>query len=267
MCSCRPLSSAELVAAVCQDPDTDETDEIDISMDIVLDACQNLLVVDQELNICRFSHLSVQEYFENHHWSSCEIDCLVGKVCLSLLINNPSTATHAQPLGNGLGENSVCDCLEYVCLNWATHVQRLEENETFEKRLTALLKTFLGSMEQSSLAYQNWHKMVGNYFHNFNPRIVNYYALPLYQDYKRLSPCLRSSLAVVKFGFHKILLDWWTVGFADVNEKISCGDSLLILEAMRVSLSIAADLLKKGADVNASGGRYGSALQAASFSG
>lgn len=84
-CSCRSLSSAELVVAVCQNPETNDIDKIDVSINVVLGACQNLLVVDPEQNFCRFSHLSVQEYFETYHWSSCESDCLVGKVCLSLL--------------------------------------------------------------------------------------------------------------------------------------------------------------------------------------
>jgi ankyrin repeat domain-containing protein 50 len=67
MCSCKPLSPKSLVAAVCQHPEDKETQPIDIDMDFVLDACRNLLVVDTHLRVCRFSHLSVQEYFEEHH--------------------------------------------------------------------------------------------------------------------------------------------------------------------------------------------------------
>lgn len=88
MCSCTPLSSAKLVAAVRQDPETDAITSVDINMSIVLDACHNLLVVDQQLGVCRFSHLSVQEYFENHHWNRSQANGLVAKVCLSLL-NDP----------------------------------------------------------------------------------------------------------------------------------------------------------------------------------
>lgn len=67
ICSCWPLSPAELVTAVCQDPNTDELDEIDIKINVVLDACQNLLVVDQELDVCQFSHLFIQKYLETHY--------------------------------------------------------------------------------------------------------------------------------------------------------------------------------------------------------
>lgn len=264
MCSCRPLSPAELVTAICQDPDTDEIDEIDIDIEFVLEACHNLLVVDQELNICRFSHLSVQEYFESHHWSSCETDSLVGKVCLSLLINNNSTAQKqvAQRTKKKDSDNGAHRFLEYACLHWGTHVQRLEEKGIIENRLTALLKQFFGSSNQSSLAYQNWHKMVAKYF---DRKYLGYrYDLPLRKDYRQLSPCSWASLTIVTLGFSKSVRDWWTVGIADINRKNSTGHSLLMVGAMKGRTSIVEYLLEKGADVNTSGGRYSSPLQAAS---
>lgn len=73
-----------------QDPDTDEIDEVDININTVYGACQHLFIVDPELNVCRFSHLSVGEYFETL-WRTCRADCLVGKVCLSFLISNSTT--------------------------------------------------------------------------------------------------------------------------------------------------------------------------------
>ncbi|MCJ1271985.1 hypothetical protein MMC22_011891, partial [Lobaria immixta] len=265
MCSCRPLSPAELVAAVCQDPDTDEIDEVDIDIKVVLGACQNLLVVDQELSVCRFSHLSVQEYFETYHWNSCETDCLVGKVCLSLLLNNSNTSKCHEPSTKKRGKDrSAHDVLEYVCLYWPTHVKRLEDKGVVEQSLSALLKRFLGSMDESSLAYQNWYKTIGKHSISGSAYRSNGF-LPYV--YHQLSPCTRASLAILRFGFREIILDWWTVGFADINQKNSSGDSLLLLGAMRGSVSIVEDLLEKGADVNASGGYYGSALQMASYLG
>lgn len=77
-----------LIAAVCQDPEDDEPQPVDIDIEIVLDACHNLLSVDSELNVCRFAHLSVQEYFEQHRCSTSQANGLVGKVCL-LLLNHP----------------------------------------------------------------------------------------------------------------------------------------------------------------------------------
>ena len=269
MCSCRPLSPAELVAAVCQDPDTDEIDEIDIKIRAVLGACQNLLVINQELNVCRFSHLSVQEYFETHHWTLCEPDILVGKVCLSLLVDNSIISKQfAQSAGGTRRDQDTHDILKYACINWVTHVQRLEKKGIVEDRLTSLLKKFLGSMDQSSLAYQNWHRMVGDYFDTPSVRRSGRFrTLPFHQKYLRLLPSTQASLAISIFGLHKVIFDWWTVGFADVHQKNSSGESLLLLGAIGGSVSIVEHLLQKGADVNTSGGFYDNALQAASYFG
>src|SRR5215471_9516111 len=87
MCACRLLDTELLVAAVCQDPEDEKTQAVDIGVDIefVLDACRNLLVIDTQLDVCRLSHLSVQEYFEEHHWNTSQTNGTVAKVCLSLL--------------------------------------------------------------------------------------------------------------------------------------------------------------------------------------
>ena len=68
MCSSRPMGSVELVEAVCQNPETEATDPVDVSIttEFILDACNNLLMIDQS-KVWRFSHLSVQEYLEAHH--------------------------------------------------------------------------------------------------------------------------------------------------------------------------------------------------------
>jgi hypothetical protein len=68
MCSSRPLKTWELEAAVCQDPETEATNPDCIDIGFILAACHNLLMIDQSNN-CRFSHLSVQEYLESHQYN------------------------------------------------------------------------------------------------------------------------------------------------------------------------------------------------------
>lgn len=155
MCSRDPLSPATLTAAVCQDPRTDVTDDIDIDFSFVLEACRNLLVIDQELDICRFSHLSVQEYFEDHHWKQDETNGLVGKVCLSLL-NDPQQNTSLPDL-----ENDMNGLLRYARFHWMTHVVQHEHGGYHvDSRMAILLKRFLGSMNESGLAYRKWYESI-----------------------------------------------------------------------------------------------------------
>ncbi|KAK0701566.1 ankyrin repeat-containing domain protein [Lasiosphaeria miniovina] len=83
MCACHPLDSAALLSAVRLDPGGDVSEEID--EDVLLDICNNLLVLDSQCKVWRFSHLSVTEYFERNHWSLEQAHCHATKVCLLIL--------------------------------------------------------------------------------------------------------------------------------------------------------------------------------------
>lgn len=65
-----PLSSDALVAFVSRDMADGKTEHADLDIHDVLDACCNLLDVDKNSKLCRFSHLSVQEYLEQHHYQA-----------------------------------------------------------------------------------------------------------------------------------------------------------------------------------------------------
>jgi hypothetical protein len=110
-----------------------------MNMDTVLTACFNLLVVDQNLGVCRFSHLSVQEYFENHRWTQSQANGLVAKVCLSLLNDPIQQNLDPQPANEQDKNDSTRDIVQYARLHWATHIQRHGE-ERIDDRLAIFLK-------------------------------------------------------------------------------------------------------------------------------
>jgi ankyrin repeat protein len=94
MCSYWPLTTEELLGAVCQNPDDDDVaSPVDIDdADFVLSATRNLLVIDPDRGTWKFAHLSVQEYFEDMHrvygkreWSYYRVHAVAAKVCLLLL--------------------------------------------------------------------------------------------------------------------------------------------------------------------------------------
>lgn len=62
LCAQRTLSPAELLAAVTVDPTNGEV--LVSSKDDLLDACCNMVLLDQEVSSFRFAHLSVREYLE-----------------------------------------------------------------------------------------------------------------------------------------------------------------------------------------------------------
>ncbi|KAH6721991.1 hypothetical protein BKA61DRAFT_666739 [Leptodontidium sp. MPI-SDFR-AT-0119] len=90
MCSWQPLTPQMLEFAVCQDPETGFTLKTDVTIDYIVNICQNLIKIEDEYgsNYCHFSHLSVQEYFQTHHWSVKTAHRVVGRVCLGVWMSS-----------------------------------------------------------------------------------------------------------------------------------------------------------------------------------
>lgn len=84
MCSERPLTIDEFGAAAFQTPETDAPDIVNVEIEFVIGAYQNLLEYSE---VVSFTHLSVQEYFDGL-WQKFEADNLVAKFCLPPL-NHP----------------------------------------------------------------------------------------------------------------------------------------------------------------------------------
>jgi ankyrin repeat domain-containing protein 50 len=295
MCSCEPLSAEVLVAAVCQDPEEDETQPIDIDIDFVLDACHNLLVVDPQLGVCRFSHLSVQEYFEEHYWDAKQTNGTVAKVCL-LLLNHPDNwergyrtmedtksdeedsesvyeyaesdeeDTESDEEDTKSDEGSIqtdhlAELLDYARKFWPAHIQGHGETD-IDNRLSTLLQKFLGSMNESGPAYRSWNKTYERL-----PKTRGETLLEKFND--QLKPPTLASLAICLFGFNNVLTKWWQARSMNPEEQNKTGNSLLVLAVLGSSSNVVKNLLELGADVNAqsSSGRYGSALAAAAAAG
>ena len=265
MCSITPLSPAELVAAISQDPETDTIGSAITKIDFVLTACNNLLVVDLQSGVCRLSHLSVQEYFETRHWDQIQANGLVAKVCLSIL-------------SNPLRIQGMSDIVPYARLHWPTHIQRHNQERT-DDRLALLLKRFHESLNESGPAYRSWHKTIITFYKTSNSFVdsddiplrqgwryppeppVSSDSTPLYGLFKELIPS-----SVASFGFHKILLDWW-VSPTNANQQNNYCKTLLQLAAAGGSVSVVEELLEKGANTNATDKNGATALHFAATNG
>ena len=279
MCCTLPASTVQLVAAVCQDPDSNEIGKENVDIDHILEACHNLVVLDRDHEVCRFSHLSVWEYFSDHWWSFETANGYAAKVCLTLLnhptvvqiqneaIRDPETQNkqsiaerielwnrHVKKAGL---TSSIGTLIRYAQFSWPIHVQR-HGQEKVDSMLTLLLKSFLGSMNESSLAYRTWHSFVDSTQTDYH----DYRLLPMMarDQYGNLKPNSSASLAIALYGFHKIILDWWDHGFQDVNYRNKNNMTLLHLAAIGGNArcdttSTIKALLDMGADIEA---QYGS---------
>ena len=284
MCSRTPLKPGMLAYAACQDPETRVTNPIDININIVLEACRGLLIIDQS-GLCRFSHLSVQEYLETRRYSNGQAHLVVGTVCLHMLLDSTNWQTLGSPRKDS--EDPVGDdktIFPYTIAYWPHHV-RLHTEKYVDDHLRSLTKEFLGSPKEGSAQYMRWS-------HEF----------PKYSKegfYLHLSKSSGPAFAVVFFSLNQTLYDWWTHNI-DVDSQDDSGRSLLHIAGLVGNLTaakglldlgansniqhksdgnalyaaacggsegIASLLLDRGVDINAQCGIYGNALQAAAFQG
>lgn len=199
LCSVRPLTSSELLFAICQDSETDDIvapDEAEINEDLVLGLCHNFLRLDIPVDshkegprVWRLAYQAVAEFFEKSaSFSHREAHCEVGRVCLMILIktlsgsNGESTSDEEYecPCRESLGPDKFAwsraehipfgeTLVEYANYAWPTHVHAYEQLEARSiDGICQTLQEFLGEPNEGSLVYERWaaHSFQVMYYHS-----------------------------------------------------------------------------------------------------
>ncbi|KAH8761659.1 hypothetical protein F5883DRAFT_631123 [Diaporthe sp. PMI_573] len=271
------LGSEELLSAIRVSSDPDTIDLADKMTESYLqDLSSNLLVLDSQWKIWRFSHFSVAEYFEKNHWTLLQAHCQAAKVCLKLLIE-----TYKEPrsgrVDSSVDKRDTDSRTRYIfdpkhpfqkyCRHqWIKHVQTQEGHDA-DPVLAGLLKTFLGSPQESSLQYRQWYRRVKRECWNPYMGRQNMGILPCGINVEEVSPENAAILAMCRFSFYTLLLDWWESAVIALSQKNSRGDNLLTLAVAAGSKPVCELLIKRGMHVNMQNGAYSSALAAASYLG
>ncbi|KAL1957574.1 hypothetical protein VTO42DRAFT_5685 [Malbranchea cinnamomea] len=268
MGSAEPIPPDVLLGAVCYDPDNDTQEEIDIDIDFVLDACRNLVVIDHLLEVCRLSHLSVQEYFENSHgWRSKRIHGMISKVCLSQLNQPASWKETERSFSYSEAETPYSKLLCYAGRFWAEHVRKYWEGpddrpggtrDNLKGTISALLKDFFGpSLTESGTAYRRWFKRIA-----VSQRYEFEHSHLIHEFEPTTSPL--PAFCILGLGF--LLKELYSSQKFDPDFCNQSGTSLLVLAIIGGALDILQTALEAGAQVNARLGVrafYCSALEAA----
>ena len=138
LCANRTLQTSEFIAAVSVDS---AGHSVTISTNDVLSICCNMVVLDPELNIYRFAHLSVREYLESRHdYSSVKLNELAMERCLDTYISktdeNPSS-TLVVALNHTLRP--------YAVLYWPVHLSNSggDHGDNVSVSVTQKAKQFL----------------------------------------------------------------------------------------------------------------------------
>ena len=131
MCQQEPLNSEDFLVCLrfCR------KEQIPIPSEILLDLCANFVILDRELDIFRFAHLSVREFLEEREgFDTASNHAVAAECCLRYLLDvkpHYEVATeHGWMTEVEGGENDQHRpmywdlCHEYICLYWPFHLSK-----------------------------------------------------------------------------------------------------------------------------------------------
>ncbi len=139
-------------------------------------------------------------------------------------------------LGDRAGPAGPDVLLKYAVLKWPRHVQ-LHGEEDIDCHLAVLLKGFLGSMDLSSPAFQQWLYHRDEFAYTPQPLRASSTAI----------------FTICSFGFHKVLDDWWQTGPSNLYQRDNNGNLLLHVAVGGGSSNVARQLLELGLDADTCG--------------
>ena len=166
LCVQTTLSSSEFLWAVAIKA---EVAAEDVTKDVVLESCHNLIVYDESLDVFRFAHLSVREFLErkpDYTQTSCH--SLAAESCLLYMIGSVSYPLAARALTDNrivelqervrLADGSIhTGLLDYANDWWIYHCQlALQDARMAERTLMQILHNFMLSGHIYNIALHKW---------------------------------------------------------------------------------------------------------------
>ncbi|KAJ5984465.1 hypothetical protein N7481_006564 [Penicillium waksmanii] len=295
MFASHPLDSVEILAAIRMDSNADLL-PLDYTVDEqgLLSLCNNFLVLDSQLEVWRFPHLSVREYLESKEgWSTPHAYHYAASACLSYFVkmyehddsefdakleakldielkkakHTDDTLGPKKPLQSDDGFHTSHPFHMYMRFCWSYHVNESKEIEI--TKLGSLLKAFLGPSSASSAQYQRWHKKLNSDHYETPSSCVPY--MPHYVGgYFELSTqhgYLNLPLQAASSQGHKDIVEMFLDRGISIDAQGRQNDTALALVSFMVYEKIVKMLLDHGADTSIKGWWIGTALIGASAGG
>jgi ankyrin repeat protein len=244
--SFEPLSSESLVMFVGRNLENGATKHLDLDIYTVLDACCNLLVVDTSSSMCRFSHLSVQDYLEGHFYSTDTSTICAQAELASITIQCLLQTNHIHKSEDMLAQ---VPSLQYAAKFWHHHTRAAFKTSGDPCEKDAQTKQLVCDLFERQDKFNLWICL-------YDPDVLGN---PILSAQNIPSPIYYSSLC----GFCEPTKRLLEKGL-DVNIPGGRHGRPLIAASWEGHYSLVEQLLEGGADVNSQGGNYGTALQAAS---
>ncbi|KAL3460118.1 ankyrin repeat-containing domain protein [Aspergillus heterothallicus] len=287
----KSFTTTEMLSAIRMNPNggLSPVDEM-LDEGGLLSLCNGFLTVDIKFRVWRFPHLSVQEYLESGgHVSSIQAHLIAAKVSLGYFIksyadHDPDDESEQEQADSDEEDPPLRETDDgfakmhrfhiYMRHCWASHVQRVKDADVAELR--ALLKSFLGSPDESSIQYRRWYRQTTNDFDLFYgkdgfdyTREHRFGSERLPDVLAELAPEEAAIFAMCRFSFDQILSDWWASASIDISRLNRNSHHLLAIAARAGSVHICRALIGRGMDVNTrcEGFDHGTALVAAASQG
>ena len=263
----RPLSPEELVTATELNPSSPSLDrpandqslqpvpQPSLDIELVVHICGGLILLDQELEVMRFAHLSVQEYLEtrNNSWGIIDAQRFVSEACLWTLQCGPSSMS---ALYDYAGRNWFRHCRSYqdIALLRSTR----DSNHTVDIPID-ILNNFLGSFNYPATHFAEWIGWL-------EVRWVQYEHQNLINliSSQSLSPAFVAAVS----GLGELVTWLWHSESAEMNIKNDRNESLLYLASRYGTAWIMGCVLARGVELDINEvGSSGTALSGAAYSG
>ena len=221
----------------------------------MIEICFNLVIVDSELNVLRFAHISFQDFLETRaEFTPNSIHSVVATSCLD-------SCLEGLPRGMETNLSPKNDFRHYSAVYWAEHC-KITIASGANHSITSKMMEFVFDEGDVALSFIDWVQEVNKFIN----RLPNDHALA-----KALRSVIHSGssplFTACMFGLTPIIDDLAHVIEYDWNQKNDSGQSALYLAAVAGHETIVQRLLQHKAFVNISGGKFGRPLHAACFSG
>ena len=146
LCALRPLQSPEFIAAISADTDGKCLKLSNIEL---LDMCCNMVVLDVELDIFRFAHLSVREYLEGREgYTEIETHTTALERCIDIHVSEPRQLSELK-----LKQDNIFR--PYAILYWPIHCQSVGSDQLTCKNRDKV-RRFLLQGRDAAPSFKKW---------------------------------------------------------------------------------------------------------------